>query len=96
VGNLPANGADGALGVFRSVGFAPRKDDRFQAVAGDSFVAAIEFSNPVKAMALNSYGNATQPGSPIACDRWQLFARKELRPVWRSRSEVANWLKTHS
>ncbi|MEG4011356.1 acylase [Microcoleus sp. S1D4] len=86
--NLPANGADGALGVFRSVWFAPGKDNRFQAVAGDSFVAAIEFSNPVKAMALNSYGNATQPGSPHAGDQLQLFARKELRPVWRSRSEI--------
>ncbi len=86
--NLPANGADGALGVFRSVWFAPRKDNRFQAVAGDSFVAAIEFSNPVKAMALNSYGNATQPGSPHAGNQSQLFARKELRPVWRSRSEI--------
>ena len=86
--NLPANGADGALGVFRSVWFAPAKGDRFQAVAGDSFVAAIEFSNPVKAMALNSYGNATQPGSPHAGDQSQLFARKELRPVWRSRSEI--------
>ncbi|MEG4129067.1 penicillin acylase family protein [Microcoleus sp. Pol1B3] len=82
VANLPANGADGALGVFRSVWFAPGKDDRFQAVAGDSFVAAIEFSNSVKAMALNRYGNATQPGSPHAGDQLQLFARKELRPVW--------------
>jgi acyl-homoserine-lactone acylase len=88
VANLPANGADGALGVFRSVWFAPGKDNRFQAVAGDSFVAAIEFSNPVKAMALNSYGNASQPGSPHAGDQSQLFARKELRPVWRSRSEI--------
>ncbi|MEG4989633.1 acylase [Microcoleus sp. BR0-C5] len=88
VANLPANGADGALGVFRSVWFAPRKDNRFQAVAGDSFVAAIEFSNPVKAMALNSYGNASQPGSPHAGDQSELFARKELRPVWRSRSEI--------
>ncbi|MEG3936176.1 penicillin acylase family protein [Microcoleus sp. B13-B4] len=85
---MAANEADGALGVFRSVWFAPGKDDRFQAVAGDSFVAAIEFSLPVKAMALNSYGNATPPGSPHAGDRWQLFARKELRPVWRSRSEI--------
>ncbi|MEG4631197.1 acylase [Microcoleus sp. AR_TQ3_B6] len=86
--NLPANGADGALGVFRSVWSAPRKDNRFQAVAGDSFVAAIEFSNPVKAMALNSYGNASQPGSPHAGDQLQLFSRKELRPVWRSRSDI--------
>jgi acyl-homoserine-lactone acylase len=88
VANLPANGGDNDLGVFRSVWFAPGKDNRFQAVGGDSFVAAIEFSNPVKAVALNSYGNATQPGSPHAGDQLQLFARQELRPVWRSRSEV--------
>jgi len=88
VANLPANGGDGDLGVFRSVWFAPGKDNRFQAVGGDSFVAAIEFSNPVKAMALNSYGNASQPGSPHADDQSPLFARKELRPVWRSRSEI--------
>ena len=88
VANLPANGGDGDLGVFRSVWFAPGKDNRFQAVAGDSFVAAIEFSNPVKARALNSYGNATQPGLPQAGDQLQLFARQELRPVWRSRSEI--------
>lgn len=88
VANLPANGGDGDLGVFRSVWFAPGKDNRFQAVGGDSFVAAIEFSNPVKARALNSYGNATQPGSPHAGDQLQLFARQELRPVWRSRSEI--------
>ena len=75
--NLPANGADGALGVCRSAWFAPGKDNRLKAVAGDSFVAAIEFSNPVKAIVLNSYGNATQPGSPHAGDRLQLFARKE-------------------
>ena len=88
VANLPANGGDGDLGVFRSVWFAPGKDNRFQAVGGDSFVAAIEFSNPVKARALNSYGNASQPGSPHAGDQLQLFARQELRPVWRSRSEI--------
>ncbi len=92
--NLPANGADGSLGVFRSVSFVPGKGDRFEAIAGDSFVAAIEFSNPVKAMALNSYGNASQPGSPHAGDQWQLFARKELRPVWRSRSEIEAHLRS--
>ncbi len=86
--NLPANGGEGSLGVFRAVWFAPEKGDRFQAVAGDSFVAAIEFSNPVKAMALTSYGNATQPGNPHAGDQLELFARQELRPVWRSRSDI--------
>ena len=61
--NLPANGGDVIWVYFAQSGSAPGKDNRFQAVEGDSFVAAIEFSNPVKAVALNSYGNATKPGS---------------------------------
>ncbi|MEH2222117.1 acylase [Nostoc sp.] len=86
--DLPANGGPGDLGIFRVLHFAPAKDERFQAVAGDSYVAAVEFSQPVKAMALISYGNATQPGSPHITDQLPLFTRKQLRPVWRTRAEV--------
>jgi acyl-homoserine-lactone acylase len=86
--DLPANGGDGDQGIFRVLNFAPSTDERFQAVAGDSYVAAIEFSQPVRAMALLSYGNATQPGSPHITDQLQLFTCKQLRPVWRTRKEV--------
>jgi acyl-homoserine-lactone acylase len=86
--NLPANGGLGELGIFRVLGFAPASEDRFQAVAGDSFVAAIEFSQPVRAMALTSYGNATQPGSPHVGDQLSIFVNKQLRPVWRERQEI--------
>ncbi|NEU77366.1 acylase, partial [Hassallia byssoidea VB512170] len=64
------------------------KNAHFQAVAGDSFVAAIEFSNPVKAMALTSYGNASQPSSPHVGEQLQMFAHKQLRPVWRESKEI--------
>ncbi|MEH1947157.1 MAG: acylase [Nostoc sp.] len=88
--NLPANGGNGELGIFRTLYFAPlgSEDGHFQAVAGDSFVAAIEFSNPVKAMALTSYGNASQPGSPHIGEQLQMFAHKQLRPVWRDRKDI--------
>ncbi|MEH2264047.1 acylase [Nostoc sp.] len=88
--NLPANGGNGELGIFRTLYFAPldSEDGHFQAVAGDSFVAAIEFSNPVKAMALTSYGNASQPGSPHIGEKLQMFAHKQLRPVWRARKDI--------
>jgi len=62
--------------------------DRFQAIQGDSFVAAIDFSDPVRAKVLTSYGNATQPHSSHESDQLKLFARKELRPVWRSRADI--------
>lgn len=87
--DLPANGGPGALGVFRVVGF-----DDFQAAGGDSYVAAIEFSQPVRARALMSYGNSSQPGSPHATDQLPLFANKQLRDVWRTREEVEAHLES--
>jgi acyl-homoserine-lactone acylase len=87
--DLPANGGPGSLGIFRVLNFAPEEDGRFKAVDGDSYIAAIEFSNPVRAMVLTSYGNATQPSSPHVSDQLKLFARKQLRPVWRSRKEIS-------
>lgn len=87
--DLPANGGPGGLGIFRVVGFAPDGEDGTRrAAGGDSFVAAVEFSDPVRARALLAYGNSTQPGSPHAGDQLELFAEKELRPVWRSREEI--------
>ncbi|RUS95277.1 7-beta-(4-carbaxybutanamido)cephalosporanic acid acylase [Dulcicalothrix desertica PCC 7102] len=92
--DLPANGGDGNLGIFRVLDFAPTSDGRFAPLEGDSYVAAIEFSNPVKAMALTSYGNATQPKSQHIGDQLKLFARKELRQVLRTRQEIqANLVK---
>jgi acyl-homoserine-lactone acylase len=88
--DLPANGGGGDLGIFRVVDFEPLpgEPNRYVATGGDSFVAAIEFSSPVRARALLTYGNASQPGSPHRADQLGLFARKQLRPVWLSRAEV--------
>jgi acyl-homoserine-lactone acylase len=86
--DLSANGGSGGLGIFRVVDFEPIERKRFRAVQGDSFVAAIEFSQPVKAMALTSYGNFTQPNLKHQGDQLKLFAQKQLRPIWRSRPEV--------
>ncbi|MBH8571732.1 acylase [Nostocaceae cyanobacterium CENA369] len=86
--DLPANGGDGNLGIFRALDFAPEANGQFQAVAGDSYVAAVEFSHPVRAQVLTSYGNATQPGSRHIGDQLQMFANKKLRPCWRSRSDI--------
>ncbi|NJL80914.1 MAG: acylase [Richelia sp. SM2_1_7] len=92
--NLPGNGGDGYLGIFRVVNFAPSENAQFQPVAGDSYVAAIEFSTPVKAMALMSYGNSSQPGSAHSVDQLPLFARQKLRPVWRTRKDIEAHLES--
>ncbi|MDE2962564.1 MAG: acylase, partial [Acidobacteriota bacterium] len=86
--DLPASGGPSRLGVFRSLEFAPEKDGRFRALFGDSFVALVEFSQPVRAKVLLSYGNASQSASPHRGDQLVLFSRKQLRPVWRARREI--------
>ncbi|MFN6563009.1 MAG: acylase [Nostoc sp. ChiSLP01] len=86
--DLPGNGGADPLGIFRSLYFSPESDGKFKSELGDSYVAAVEFSNPVRAMALTSYGNATQPGSPHIGDQLNMFAKKKLRPVWRDRSDI--------
>ncbi|TBR57070.1 acylase [Westiellopsis prolifica IICB1] len=91
--DLPGNGGDGNLGIFRAINFAPGEKGQFQAVAGDSYVAAIEFSNPVRAMVLTTYGNATQPGSRHTSDQLQMFVNKKLRPVWRDRATILGHLE---
>ncbi|MFQ5606014.1 MAG: acylase [bacterium] len=86
--DLPANGASGELGVFRVLRFMPDTDGKFRQVHGDSYVSIVEFSDPVRARVLLSYGNATQPHSPHVGDQLELFSKKELRPVWRTREEI--------
>ncbi|MDY7012099.1 MAG: acylase [Cyanobacteriota bacterium] len=84
----PANGGDGNLGIFSVLQFAPAEQGRFQAVFGDTYIAAIEFSDPIRAQVLLPYGNATQARSPHLGDQLPLYIRKQLRPVWRTRREV--------
>jgi acyl-homoserine-lactone acylase len=94
--DLPADGAPGQLGVFRVVYYGPGADESSpirEARGGDSFIAAVELSDPVRARTVIPYGNASQPGSPHAGDQIEVFAAKELRPVWRERAEIEEHLE---
>jgi acyl-homoserine-lactone acylase len=86
--DLPANGGPGEYGIFRTIGYTDDADSKKRAVFGDSYVAAIEFSNPVRAMVLLSYGNATQPGSRHTGDQLPLLAEKKLRPALLTREDI--------
>ena len=92
--DLPASGGPGLFGIFRVIDLAPGEGGRFQQFAGDSYIAAIEFSNPVRAKVLTAYGNATQPGNPHVGDQLPLYARNELRQVWRTRKEIEAHLES--
>jgi acyl-homoserine-lactone acylase len=86
--DLPANGGSGGLGIFRVTGYRKMEDNRYRAGSGDSYKAVIEFSDPVRAQALLTYGNASQPSSPHRTDQLELYSKKKYRPVWRTKREI--------
>jgi acyl-homoserine-lactone acylase len=83
--DLPASGSGNA---FRVLGYDAAQDGRLVANSGDTFISVIEFGRPVRARALMTYGNASQPGSPHRSDQLELYARKELRTVERERGRI--------
>jgi acyl-homoserine-lactone acylase len=76
------------------VSYQPDEDGRFAAAGGDTYVAAVEFGDPVRASVLLSYGNATQPHSPHVYDQLELFARKQLREAWLTRPKIEAHLES--
>ena len=84
--DLPGNGASGGLGAFRVLQFAGTPKPA--AMMGDTFVCLVEFSNPIRAQVLTSYGNSSQSGSPHAEDQLPLVSAKKMRPVWRTKKEI--------
>jgi acyl-homoserine-lactone acylase len=92
--DLPAPGGGGDLGIFRVLDFEPLRGDstRFAAVGGDSFISAVEFSQPVRAHVLMVYGNASQPGSPHRTSQLELFAGKRMREALLTREAVMQHL----
>jgi acyl-homoserine-lactone acylase len=97
IAELPGNGAPGdPLGVFHVVAYAPQ-GETFQAVFGDTYVAAVEFTPAgPRAQAVLSYGNASQPGAPHNGDQLRLIAEKRLRPSWRTRAEIESHLESRT
>lgn len=86
--NLPANGMDGSMGVFRVAWPDGATENNMFVGGGDSWVGVIEFGDTLKAKVLLSYGNATQKDSPHNGDQLELFSKKELRDAWFTKAEV--------
>jgi len=86
--NLPGNGGHGNTGSFRTINWGPLKDRERTPVHGETYISMVEFSKPMKAMGLVTYGESSQPGSKHNGDELQLLSNKQLRPLWRTRAEV--------
>ncbi|MCU0512068.1 MAG: penicillin acylase family protein [Anaerolineae bacterium] len=86
----PASGGFDVVGTFSILTFVQDTDLRFRAVHGDSFIALVEFSEPIRAKVLLSYGNASQPGSPHVGDQLVLLAERRYRDALITPAQVAS------
>jgi acyl-homoserine-lactone acylase len=86
--DFPASGGPGELGIFPVLTFASPKDNKYQPIHGEGYIALIEFGKTVKAQVLMTYGNSTQPGSPHVGDQLELFSRKKFRFAWLTPKEI--------
>ena len=66
----------------------PFKDGKVEGIQGDTFFAVVEFSTPIHAEGLLSYGNWSKKGSPHVEDQIKLMSRKEMRPIWKDRKDI--------
>ena len=95
--DFPGNGASGdELGVFRVIEYAPWKYGKFEAVGGDSFIAIVQFSNPIEARVLLPYGNSSNPDSPHFGDQLELMSQKTWRRPWMTRAEIEKHLEART
>ena len=86
--DLPANGSDAFMGVYRVAWPGGADEDHMYVGGGDSWVAVIEFGDEVHAKVLLSYGNSTQNDSPHNGDQLELFSSKKLRDAWFTNADV--------
>ncbi len=95
--SLPVGFASGRWGALAS--FGSRKypgTRRMYGTSGNSFVAAVEFGNPLRARAITVGGLQSDPRSPHFDDQAEMYANGEFRDVLFYREDIeANLERSH-
>lgn len=94
--DLPASGGPSLTGCFRVLEFKADRDRKMVANSGDSFVFAVEFSNPPRAFTNVAYSQSDVPESPYFADQAPLFSANRLKPAAFTDAEIrAQLVKTY-
>jgi acyl-homoserine lactone acylase PvdQ len=87
--DLAGSGGFGNLGAFRVITWsAPDAGGKRVPQHGETWVAMIEFSTPVRAWGLMSYGNSRQKGTTHHADQLQMLSGRQFRELWLQRAQV--------
>jgi acyl-homoserine-lactone acylase len=91
--SVPGESGSGNIGIFPSMIFSPFKDGTRNAVSGETWISVVEFSTPLKAEGLMSYGESTQPGTKHRTDQVKLLSDRKLRTLWTTRPIIEKHLE---
>ncbi|RYG32845.1 MAG: acylase, partial [Burkholderiales bacterium] len=87
--DVPGDGHVGGLGPFRVITWGPLDaSGRRYPQHGETWVGMIEFSTPIKAYGLMSYGNSRQPGTAHYSDQLQMLSDHQFRELWLQRAQI--------
>lgn len=93
--DIPGHGGYGNLGVFRVMTWSRLNEGGIRTpLHGETWVAMIEFSDPIKAFGLMSYGNSRQAGTNHYDDQLSMLVRDEFRELWLRREQIEANLKS--
>jgi acyl-homoserine lactone acylase PvdQ len=87
--DVPGDGHVGGLGPFRVITWGPldAAGKRYPQ-HGETWIGMIEFTTPVKAYGLMSYGNSRQRGTKHRSDQLVHLSKHEFRELWLQRSQI--------
>lgn len=84
--DLPAAGTDT---TFQNAAYARGDDGKYVLEAGDTYVLAVEFTDPPRAFSVLPYSQASNPRSPYFNNQLQIYAAKQYKPALFSEQEIA-------
>jgi len=87
--DVPGDGHVGGLGPFRVITWGPLDaSGKRYPQHGETWIGMIEFTTPVKAYGLMSYGNSRQRGTKHRSDQLQHLSNHEFRELWLQRKQI--------
>jgi acyl-homoserine lactone acylase PvdQ len=87
--DVPGDAQVGGLGPFRVITWGPLDaSGKRYPQHGETWIGMIEFTTPIKAYGLMSYGNSRQKGTTHYSDQIALLSEHKFRELWLLRSQV--------
>lgn len=91
--DIPIGGLTGEYGAFRIIGYKEADDGKQIAAGGDSYVFAVEFTQPPMAYSVLAYSQSNDPESPHFADQAEIFADSQFKRAWFTEDEIEKHTK---